>query len=482
MRLFLYVVVLCWPQFRGPGGSGVAPERANPPLEFGLTQQMRWKIDVPTGHASPVVWESAVYLAAFNAPAQRLEVLCVNRADGKIRWRRNVAAPAIETTHEISNPATATPAVDEKRVYAYFGSYGLIAFDHDGNQQWSLPLDVVKVPYGSGTSPILAGNRLILSRDEGSTPYLLAVEKDTGKIAWKQPQYGAPVGARTFNASTPCVWKDEIVMHHRNEVVGFDLATGARKWWLSASTQGTGSPGGGPDAVYAPTWFNDGEPDLRLPLPNFDELLKRADKNGDGVVRRNEFPETFALAHRIDLDSVRGATQSIPGSDLFQYADQNRDGKVERAEWERVLEAFKPSSREHGLLAIRPGGAGNVSPKNILWKESRGVPEVPTPLVYKNRVYTVTNGGTVSCMNANTGQLIFRERLGAPGGYFASPIAAGDRVYFTSGDGVITVIASGDQWRVLARNQIGEPLFATPAIDGDSIYVRSTTSLYAFGK
>jgi outer membrane protein assembly factor BamB len=366
-------------------------------------------------------------------------------------------------------------------VYAYFGSYGLIAFDHDGNQQWTLPLPVVKVPYGSGTSPVLAGDRLIISRDEGSTPYLLAVEKDTGKVAWKQPQYGVPVGARTFNASTPCIWKDEIVVHHRNEVAGFALVTGARKWWVNISTQGTGSPACGPDAVYAPTWFNDGEPELRVPLPGFDDLLKRADKNGDGVVSREEFPDSFTTTHRIDLDAVRGATQNIPGSDLFQYADQNHDGKVERSEWERLLESFKPSSREHGLVAIRPGGTGNVPPRNILWKEPRGVPEVPTPLVYKDRVYTVTNGGTVSCMNATTGQLVFRERLGIPGGYFASPIAAGVRIYFASNEGTITVIAAGDQFRVLARNQVGEPLFATAAIVENSIYVRTTSSLYSFG-
>src|SRR5262249_12585144 len=190
---------------------------------------------------------------------------------------------------------------------------------------------------------------------------------------------------------------------------------------------------------YAPTWFNDGEPDLRVALPSFDELLKRADKKGEGALSRDEFPEAFATARRIDLDAVRGATQNIPGRDLFQYADQNHDGKVERSEWERLLESFKPSSREHGLVAIRPGVTGGVPMQNVLGKEAGGVSEFPTPLVYKSRVYMVTKGGTVSCMDAAPGLLFFRDRLGAAGAFFASPIGAAGRIYLVSHEGMITV-------------------------------------------
>jgi outer membrane protein assembly factor BamB len=481
MRVLLSTLLVAWPQFRGPDGRGVAGDGANPPAEFGPSKLVLWKTAVPSGHSSPVLWDNRVYLSAFNRESKTLEVLGIDARSGKIAWRRPIPAQEIEATHEISGPATATPAVDEKRVYAYFGSYGLIAFDHDGNQQWAVPLPLVKVPYGSGTSPILAGDLLILSRDERAQPYLLAVDKATGKTVWKQRQY-AGQSTRPFNASTPCVWKDEIVLHHRNEVVAFDLATGARKWWVSVSTQGAGSPAAGDGVVYVGTWFNDGEPDLRVPAPDFDTLLKQYDKNGDGFVSRDEFPEKFTTTRRIDLDEVRGANQSMPGAAIFTYADRNRDGKIDRAEWEQFVKSFDGPARDHGLLAIRMGGRGDVATSNVLWKEPHGVPEVPMPLVYKDRVYTVTNGGIVSCMDAASGKLVFRGRLGAAGGYFSSPIAAGGRIYFASSEGVVSVIGGGDKLDVLARNELHEPVFATPAVVGDRIYVRTTEALYAFGK
>jgi outer membrane protein assembly factor BamB len=91
-----------------------------------------------------------------------------------------VPAEKIEKTHAISNPATGTPALDGERVYVYFGSAGLFAFDFEGNPQWSLPLPTAQVSFGSGTSPIVTGEMVILNRDEGKEPYLLAVDRRSG--------------------------------------------------------------------------------------------------------------------------------------------------------------------------------------------------------------------------------------------------------------------------------------------------------------
>jgi outer membrane protein assembly factor BamB len=467
-----------WPQFRGPNGTGIAPVTENPPIEFGPGKKMLWKVATPSGHSSPVVWENRIFLLAFGKDTQKLEVLAFDRSNGKLLWRRAIPATEIEEVHEISSPATATPAVDREHVYVYFGSYGLAAFDHDGNQKWSVPLPLVKVPYGSGTSPILAGDFVILSRDEGDEPYLLAVNRRTGKVAWKQAQYTELQG-RPFNSSTPALWKDEIVLHHRNEVAGFDLATGARKWWVKANTQGADSPVAGPDAIYVGTWFNSGEPDLRVPYPDFDSLIKQYDKNGDGMLTADEFPQSFLTARRPGLEGIRGADQSIPGNRVFRSADANHDGKVDRAEWEAFTKTTTAPSNEHGVLAITPGGHGDVSATNLAWKEPRGVPEIPMPLWFNHRVYTIANGGTVSCMDAKTGKIVFRGRL-APGAYFASPVAAGGRIYFSSHEGVLSVISGSDQLQVLAKNDLGEPLFATPAFAGNVIYVRTPTALYAF--
>src|SRR5579871_637835 len=154
-----------WPQFRGPGGTGIAASSAAPPVEFSPSQRLLWKQALPIGHSSPAVWGDRIFLTSFDPPSKKLELICVSSGNGAILWRRVAPAPAIEETHVVSNPATATPTVDEERVYAYFSSYGVMAFDHSGKSAWTAPLPMPKTHHGSGASPILAGDLLIINHD-----------------------------------------------------------------------------------------------------------------------------------------------------------------------------------------------------------------------------------------------------------------------------------------------------------------------------
>lgn len=117
----------------------------------------------------------------------------------------------------------------------------------------------------------------------------------------------------------------------------------------------------------------------------------------------------------------------------------------------------------------------------VLWKEQRSVPEVPSPLFYRGRVYMVANGGIVSCVDAKSGNLLFRGRVGAPGAYYSSPVAADGKVFVASSDGVVTVLTDGETLKVLSNNDLGEPVFGTPALVGSALYVRSLNNLWAFG-
>src|SRR3981081_3671761 len=121
--LFAGEAVVQWPQFRGPAGAGLAVE-TTAPVEFGLSKGLLWKADVPAGHSSPSIWGDRIFLTAGDRQSRKLEILCLDRKTGKVLWRREVIAEKIEKLHDISSPATATPAVDAERVYAYFGSYG----------------------------------------------------------------------------------------------------------------------------------------------------------------------------------------------------------------------------------------------------------------------------------------------------------------------------------------------------------------------
>ena len=133
-------------------------------------------------------------------------------------------------------------------------------------------------------------------------------------------------------------------------------------------------------------------------------------------------------------------------------------------------------------MAIRPGSKGELSQANIAWSEKRGVPGVPSPLYYKGRLYTFQNGGIVFCRVAKTGELLYSGRLGAPGYYYSSPVAADNKVYIASEEGVVVVLDAGEQLKILATNKLDGAILATPALADGIIYVRTENQLYAFGK
>jgi outer membrane protein assembly factor BamB len=133
------------------------------------------------------------------------------------------------------------------------------------------------------------------------------------------------------------------------------------------------------------------------------------------------------------------------------------------------------------LMLVRAGGQGDVSKTHVVWQEAKGVPEIPSPLVYNHHVYLVRSGGLLACRSLETGKLVFDERVDAPGGYFASPLGADGRVYLASDAGVVTVVEAGEELHVLARNDLGEGIFASPAAVDQALYVRTARHLFGFG-
>jgi outer membrane protein assembly factor BamB len=225
-----------WPQFRGPNASGVAAPDATPPLEFGPSQHMLWKQPIPPGHSSPAVWGGRVFLTAFDPASKKLELICVAGKSGTVLWRRVAPPTEIEETHVVSNPATASPALDGERVYAYFSSYGVMAFDHSGKAQWTAPLTMPKTHHGSGASPILAGDLLILNHDAMQGGYLVALDRRTGKEAWRQP-YPVQRG-RVESYSTPVVWREQVILHRSGIIEAYLSSSGKGLWSLAANTSG----------------------------------------------------------------------------------------------------------------------------------------------------------------------------------------------------------------------------------------------------
>jgi outer membrane protein assembly factor BamB len=446
-----------WPQFRGPGGSGVA-DGQKPPTD--VTVAPAWKVAVPPGASSPCVVGGRVFLTAFENG--KLFTLAYDTANGRELWRAEAPAKAIEPFHKSEgSPAASTPASDGERVVVYFGSCGLFCYDLAGKELWRHEMPTVKTNYdfGTGTSPVIADGRVFLVRDTEKQSDVFAFDIASGRPAWRKPREGYPT-----SFSTPTVWHavggKVLVVPGFYRLKAYDLATGAERWTvgnLAAAICTTAVVGDG--MLFFAGWSPGNED---APMPAFDQLLAGADDDKDGALSRAETAKTFL-------------------KDFFDSNDINHDGKITRDEWDSLLTALKRG--KNAVIAVKPGGSGDVTRTHVAWRRDKGLPYVPSPVLYRGRLYLVKDGGLVSAYEAATGKPVFvQERLGQAGGsYYASPVAADGYLYFTSLNGVLTVIEAGDRVKTVSRVDLGERAPATPAVVGGRLYVRTAGHLMAFG-
>ena len=470
--------------FLGRSGRGAAADKAPLPAEFGPSKSLLWKVDVPLGHGSPCIWGDRIFTTAFDDKEKKLEVLAISRKDGAIVWRRAIPAKGIEKVHQVSSPATSTPTTDGERLYIYFGSHGLLAFDWNGAVLWDYPMDVATFPFGSGNSPLLAGDVIVISRDHPPSPFLLAVDRKTGKLAWKVDLAKASTQGPNAAHATPVLWKNQIVLHRPGEVSAYSPQDGARIWRVPTTGGGTSTPTLDDDSLYVTAFNVMGSPEGGAELPPFTAALEKYDKDKDGKLSREETPTDDLFFRRRD-----GVANNVPGAHFtlklfFNGVDQNKDGFIDEKEYSGITTMLKMVAATvptGGLLAIQPSGEGELNPSVIKWTITRNVPEVPAPLSWQGRVYMIGNGGIVTCADAKTGNVLYRARVKAPGAYYASPVEGGGKIFLASSEGVVTVLNSGDKLEILANNDLGEPIFGTPTLAGGTIYVRSSRHLWAFG-
>ena len=482
-----------WPQFRGPNGQGIG-QGERYPTELDVDGNAIWKVKLPSGVSSPCIWGNRIFLTAHDKDRSVLETICVDRSNGEILWRHDAPCKEIEKVHEVSSPANATPATDGKRVFSYFASFGLLCYDIEGNEQWNLPLPMRPSRFGSGTSPIVIDDVVILNRDaapqwnknekgdwvESTHAHILAVSAVDGSTVWNSKRAGGNV-----KYSSPVVWRDDqaiqILLMGSNRLTSYDFATGKEKWWVEGlPPQVCATPQVVGDRVYVTATGMFGEPETFLGLPSFDELCEKCDKNMDQLVGLDEIPDDLLVVDR----RASGGAGNSPLTQFAGFIDSSNDKEIDGKEWKKFSDSFGGfmNQSEPGVYAIRLGGEGDASKTNIDWHAKKGVAEVPSPLIVGDRMFLVRNGGIVHCRDVTTGKDIYRGRLGAIGGYYASPVFADGKVYFSSDRGVVTVIdAASEKLRVLAKNDLEQVIMATPAMVEGHIYLRTDDHLYAFG-
>jgi len=467
-----------WPQFRGINCAGLAAEGQNPPIGFGPDKNILWKASLPEGHSSPCIWGDFIFITGIEKEGKLLKLFCIDRNDGTIRWEEDITVEEFEKTHYVSSPASATPSTDGERIYFYFGSYGLLCYDFNGELQWELPIPVPVSNHGMGTSPIVTGDLVILNCfGDQNDPRLLAINKHDGSSVWK---HSLPKQEGRDSYSSPVIYKDEVIIYASDAVSGYNIKTGDRIWRFVINVRDAAStPVIGKDILYTISYSAMGNPNMRAQFPDFVEFAAKYDENGDFKLDKDEIKD-FQFLLNPEMPEIRGYI--VPMMYVMGWWDWNKDTYIDSTEWKNVIELWESRYERQGLKAIKLGGKGDISLNNILWGHTEDVPYVSSPLLFNDHVYMIKNGGIISCFNTESGRLLYRESLGASGAYFSSPIAANDRIYIASRNGIVTVIEAGDELNKLAQIDLDEIIMATPAVVDNKLYIRTAGSLYAFGE
>jgi len=449
-----------WSQFRGPNGAGVA-EEPKLPVEFGPNRNVVWKTVLPKGSSSPALTDDRIFLTG--AEGNHLQTFSLDRATGKILWRREILADRAEVLNELNDPASSSPITDGRNVYVFFGNFGLVSYGPDGKDRWKRPLGPFTNLHGMAASPILAGDKLLMICDQNNDSYLLAVDKNDGHTLWKTERPEV-----THGFSKPILYRPEagpaqVIVPGSYQIIAYAVETGEKLWWVRGLTwQVKSMPVIAGSILYFNGWAPGGDAGEQAQLPTFQEVLTKCDRNHDGKLAQDELPKQW---------QPTGSWGAI---------DLDRDGLLNERDW-NFFRARRAA--QNSIIAVRLGGRGDLTDTNILWRYSKVLPDVPCPLIYKGVLYLVKTGGIATSLNPLTGEVLKQARLrGALEGYYSSPVGSDGKIYMISQAGKVSVLKAGPQWEVLAVNDLEEETYATPAISEGKIYLRTRNTLYCFAR
>lgn len=470
-----------WPGFLGPGGVAVADSESEAPrLDSADSKNLLWKVPSGTGHSSPCIWGDRLFLTATEDEGRTLVMTAYDRTRGEILWEQRVEGDAEEAYgHLAADPAAPTPCTDGERVYFYFGGYGLMAREVEtGELVWEERFDFEPRQFSTGNSPVVHGDSIMMVRDGGDDSALWSFDKRSGELRWKTLRPGLRYGY-----ASPFVWNNrlrtEIVVPGTNTLMAYDPDDGSLLWTVDDLCRfPCTTPTGDADRLYFAAWATPNAESEERNLQNFwgdielsdDEasaptyILERFDGNGDGQVSPDELPDSRAR-------------------DAFNFFDRDKDGYWNPREVAGLNGRTAPG--RNLMVAIDAGHDGLLSEgSGIAWTYdvTKALPYVPTPLLVNGRLHLIKSGGVVTCLDAETGKAIYGpKRSGISGDYYASPVAWGNLVLLSSHRGIVLVLDGGDAFEVMAEIEIGEAIYATPAIVNGVLYLRSAEHLWAMG-
>jgi outer membrane protein assembly factor BamB len=445
--------------FRRHGGVAVGDKPL--PSQFDETTRV-WRTELPPGHSSPCVNGDQIFLTTYRAERpldEALQTVALHRRTGDILWRREAGAERLEPVHPIGSPASATVACNGRQVFSFFGSHGLLCYDLDGKLLWQRSLGPFQDEFGASSSPVLVGGLVVLNEDHDVDSFVMALDQKTGRIAWKTPR-----SEFTRSYSSPLVWNDgdrnQVIVAGSLRLTGYDAQSGEKLWWVDGLSRIVdNTPVIADGHLYVATWTPGGDPTQRISMEPFADALARYDKNNDAQIGKDELPMGAVLQR-------------------FFRIDLNQDQKLNSEEWARHAKVFQRA--QNVAMSVKLGGVGDLTGTSVKWTHRRGLPTVPSSVLYDGALYMVKDSGIITSLDAQTGQVLKRGRAEGSGNYYASIVAGDGKIYLCSERGVLTVLKAGKQWEVLSSHDFGERIMATPALIDGRIYLRTEKALYCF--
>ncbi len=450
-----------WAMFRGPNGQGIAEVGALP-TEIGPEKALIWRLEIPPGSSSPVLFGDRIYLTGYDG--DDLLVLAID-VSGQEAWRKTVPRTRHEKLDNRNDPASPSVAVDERGVVAFFGDFGLIAYDHQGQEQWRKALGPFNNLYGVGASPVIHGDMVVLSVDQQQGSFLKAFSRSSGETVWETRRPEAKTGHSTPILYEPEGGKPQLILPGSFFLTGYDLATGRKLWWVHGlSFEMKSVPVIGAGHIFINGYgsqFND--PDKSVATMEWAEAIRKSDENADGQISEDE------LAH----------DQFAHG--WFGFNDLNQDGRLSEVEWQYFRDAL---ATRNNMMAVRLPLAderGDLTGTHISWQYFRNVPQLPSPVLYRGVLWMISDRGIATTFEPRTGMIINQGRIaGGAESYYASPIAADGKIWLAARSGLVSVMPADGHLEPLHQVELDETITATPALAPGRLYVRTNKALWAF--
>jgi len=379
------------------------------------------------------------------------------RGDGTVRGAPNLPVDfdiAKDTVWKTKIPGVghASPVIWEDRIFLVSAdeesqARSLMCFDRiSGEIKWSKGVlqspfeDIHRLNSRASSTPVTDGERIFVSFLDGEKMFVAAYDLE-GNQLWQQRP--GVFSSKHGYCSCPVLWKNMVIVNgdHDGEayIVALDQKSGETIWKTERPNK------------------------LRSYCT---PIIREIDRRTQLILSGSESVASYDPENGTQHWVIDGPTEQFVAS-LVYNEDLN------------LLFMTCGFPQKH-MFAIRPDGSGNVTKTHVVWRDTAGASYVPSPIAIGDYFLVVADNGVASCFVAETGERHWRERL--PGGHSASIIAANGLAYFISDEGIVSVLKPGPEFKVIAQSEVGENVYASPAVYGDQFFIRGEEHLFCIGK